>query len=473
MSLLSFLLLFSSYRPSISASRNQAVEWSARQGHFVLMAMGFFAIFKFLPMSTPTRPSISPSGISQALHDERSAAPVPRAGRLDRWLAARLQRAIAPSGVCLELWDGTSCDGGAGPRIGTLVVRDRRTLIGLAVHPDLHFGEAYMAGRLEVRGSLEPVLEALTRLSQPTASWYDRLLMLPNTQSASRRNVHSHYDLGNDFYQLWLDRHLVYTCAYYATETMTLDQAQVAKLDLVCRKLRLRPGERVVETGCGWGALALHMARHYGVRVTAFNISRAQLSFARERAAREGLVDRVEFIDDDYRNVTGQYDVFVSVGMLEHVGLHHLETVAAVLRRTIRPDGGRGLLHFIGRDVPCPLNAWIRRRIFPGGYTPTVAEVATHALAPAGMSIIDVENLRLHYARTLAHWAERFALAKERVRQMYGDEFQRAWELYLAGSQAAFATGWMQLFQILFIPRGSAPPSWTRSDPYEMPRAAG
>ena len=366
------------------------------------------------------------------------------------------------------MWDGTAAYDRSTSPIGTLVIGDRRTLIGLALHPDLYFGEAYMAGRLEVRGPLEPVVEALTGLSQPRMTWRDRLaLTIPNTLSASRRHAHSHYDLGNDFYQLWLDRDLVYTCAYFASEQMSLDEAQVAKMDLVCRKLRLRPGERVIETGCGWGALALHMARHYGVQVRAFNISRAQLSFARERAAREGLADRVEFIDDDYRNVSGKYDAFVSIGMLEHVGLQRLNTVATVLRRSIRTDGGRGLLHFIGRDVPCPLNAWIRRRIFPGGYTPTIAEVATHTLGPAGMSIIDIENLRLHYARTLAHWSERFALVRERVRQMYGDEFQRAWELYLAGSQAAFATGWMQLFQIVFIPRGSSPPSWTRSDPYD------
>jgi cyclopropane-fatty-acyl-phospholipid synthase len=425
-------------------------------------------------MSTPIRPSIGPSGIEQLFHSDKPAASVRRTGRIDRWLVAHLQRSIAPAAVRLELWDGRSPYDDSATPLGSLVIRDRRTLIGLALHPDLQFGESYMAGRLEVRGPLEPVVEALTRLSQPHATWRDRLApTLPNTLSASRRNVHSHYDLGNDFYHLWLDRHLVYTCAYYANEQMSLDEAQFAKLDLVCRKLRLRRGERVLETGCGWGALALHMAQHYGVHVRAFNISPEQLSFARERAAREGLADRVEFIDDDYRNATGQYDAFVSVGMLEHVGLHHLQTVAAVLRRTIRPDGGRGLLHFIGRDVPIPLNAWVRRRIFPGAYTPTIAEVATHTLAPAGMSIIDIENLRLHYARTLAHWSERFALVKDRVRQAYGDEFQRAWELYLAGSQAAFATGWMQLFQILFVPRGSAPPSWTRSDQHEVPRVAG
>jgi cyclopropane-fatty-acyl-phospholipid synthase len=422
-------------------------------------------------MSTPIRPSVGPSGITEALH---TAASSRHAGRIDRWLATRLQRIVMPAAVRLELWDGSSPYQIPTPPLGTLVIHDRRTLIGLALNPDLQFGESYMAGRLEVRGPLEPVVEALTGLSQPRLTLRDRLAFtLPNTLSASRRNVHSHYDLGNDFYRLWLDRHLVYTCAYYANERMSLDEAQRAKLDLVCRKLRLRPGERVVETGCGWGALALHMARHYGVHVRAFNISSEQLAFARERAQREGFADRVEFIDDDYRNVSGRYDAFVSVGMLEHVGLHHLNTVADVLRRTIRSDGGRGLLHFIGRDVRCPLNAWIRRRIFPGGYTPTIAEVATQTLEPAGMSIVDVENLRLHYARTLAHWSERFALVRDRVRQVYGDEFQRAWELYLAGSQAAFATGWMQLFQIVFVPRGSAPPSWTRADLYETPRVTG
>jgi len=148
------------------------------------------------------------------------------------------------------------------------------------------------------------------------------------------------------------------------------------------------------------------------------------------------------------------------------VGLRHFHSMAEVIRRSLRRQGGRGFLHFIGRDIPRPLNAWITRRIFPGAYPPTLAEVATRVLAPAGMSVVDVENLRLHYARTLAHWSERFASAKDHVRATYGDSFQRAWELYLAGSQAAFATGCMQLFQILFAPRESPPPAWTREDIY-------
>src|SRR5690606_20916889 len=149
-----------------------------------------------------------------------------------------------------------------------------------------------------------------------------------NTTRAGRRNVHRHYDLGNDFYASWLDPQLVYTCAYYPDPSTPLDAAQVAKLDLVCRKLQIRPGDRVIEAGCGWGALALHMAREYGARVRAFNVSREQLTYARERAAREGLSDRVEFLADAYRNVTGTCDVFVSAGMLEHVGLRQYQALA-------------------------------------------------------------------------------------------------------------------------------------------------
>jgi cyclopropane-fatty-acyl-phospholipid synthase len=312
---------------------------------------------------------------------------------------------------------------------------------------------------------------ALSRASLADPTWGERVravLSSANSLNNARRNVHHHYDLGNDFYALWLDPEMVYTCAYFPDPALSLDAAQRAKLDLVCRKLRLQPGETVIETGCGWGALALHMARHYGVRVRAFNVSKEQLQYARARAIRENLSTRVEFIDDDYRNASGVYDVFVSVGMLEHIGLRHLRSLGTVLRRTLKRDGGRGLLHFIGRDVRRPLNSWIRRRIFPGGYPPTLAEVTTHVLAPAALSVLDVENLRLHYARTLALWSERFANAKDEVRSRFGPEFTRAWELYLAGSEAAFTTGWMQLFQIVFAPRESAPPSWTRSDPYEI-----
>ncbi|HEY3043536.1 MAG TPA: cyclopropane-fatty-acyl-phospholipid synthase family protein [Vicinamibacterales bacterium] len=424
-------------------------------------------------MSTPTHPALDSRGIHRSFGgavESPGGQTHPRVTLVDRRLAARVQRTIEHVAVRLELWDGSSPYAASTPPIGDLIVRDRRALLGLLVNPELWFGEAYMARRLEIRGALGPVIEALHRASAPAPSvieWIRAVLAVPNTLTNARRNVHHHYDLGNDFYQQWLDRDLVYTCAYFADSRMSLDEAQHAKLDLVCRKLRLQPGDTVVEAGCGWGALALHMARHYGAQVKAFNVSREQLTYARDRARHEGLSDRVEFIDDDYRSVKGEFDAFVSVGMLEHVGLHNFRTLAEVLRRTVRRRGGRGLLHFIGRDAPRPLNAWITRRIFPGAYPPTLAQVTTDVLTPAGMSVIDVENLRLHYARTLAHWSERFAAVQEEVRGRYGAEFQRAWELYLAGSKAAFVTGWMQLFQIVFAPFDSTPPYPTRSELYD------
>jgi cyclopropane-fatty-acyl-phospholipid synthase len=411
-----------------------------------------------------TRLQPSPQRVAAA----RSGSPA-RVTRLDRWLGVRVQRTIEAARVRLELWDGSSPFDAPHAAIGDLVVRDRRTLFGLALNPDVWFAEGYATGRVEIRGPFQAMLDAMSRASLADPTWRDRVaavLAVANSPSGARRNVHHHYDLGNAFYERWLDPELVYTCAYFPDPAMPLEEAQRAKLDLVCRKLRLQPGETVVEAGCGWGALALHMARHYGVRVKAFNVSREQLAYARERAAREGFTNQVEFIDDDYRNVRGEFDAFVSVGMLEHVGLRHFSTLAEVLQRSVRRDGGRGLLHFIGRDMPRPLNAWIRRRIFPGAYPPTLDEVATRVLVPAGMSIVDVENLRLHYARTLAHWCDRFDAAKDEVRERFGEEFRRAWKMYLGGSQAAMATGWMQLFQVVFAPRESSPPFWTRADVY-------
>jgi cyclopropane-fatty-acyl-phospholipid synthase len=232
----------------------------------------------------------------------------------------------------------------------------------------------------------------------------------------------------------------------------------------ICHKLRLRPGERVLEVGCGWGSFALFMAREFGVSVRAFNVSAEQIAYARDRAAREGLANAVEFVEDDYRNAAGTFDAFVSVGMLEHVGLPDYPTLGAVISRTLA-SAGRGLLHFIGRDRPAPLNAWIRKRIFPGAYPPTLREVFDHIMEPESLSVLDVENLRLHYTRTLEHWRRRFEDGSDQVAEMFDETFVRAWRLYLAGSQVAFTTGSMQLFQVLFAPSGSNAIPWTRDEP--------
>jgi cyclopropane-fatty-acyl-phospholipid synthase len=392
---------------------------------------------------------------------------------LDRWAADRLRERIAPHGVGVVLWDGSGTS--PRPHAGDLFVGRRGVLAGLLLDPDLSFGDAYTRGDLAVIGDLATVVTALSASPQPPLTWRERFAMRSDGRAsfaAARRNIHEHYDLGNDFYAQWLDGELLYSCAYFTDRAATLEAAQAAKLALVCRKVQLRPGESVVEAGCGWGSLALYMARRYGARVRAFNISREQLDFARARARREGLAGRVEFIEDDYRNISAACDAFVSVGMLEHVGQRQFGDLARVLRRVVRPDTGRGLLHFIGRDRPRPLNAWIARRIFPGAYPPALGEVASAILGPAGMSILDVENLRRHYALTLRHWQRRFGRIESDVAARFGDRFVRAWRLYLAGSEAAFETGWLQLFQVVFAPAGGRTLRWTRADLYGAPLEA-
>jgi cyclopropane-fatty-acyl-phospholipid synthase len=270
-----------------------------------------------------------------------------------------------------------------------------------------------------------------------------------NTLAGSREHIHHHYDLGNSFYELWLDREAMqYTCAYYPDAAMTLEQAQRAKMDHVCRKLQLKPGDRVVEAGCGWGGLARHMAKHYGVTVRSYNISHQQIVYAREKAREQGLEGRVEYIEDDYRNLSGTYDVFVSIGMLEHVGRDHYRVLGRVAD-TCLTDKGRGLIHTIGRNKPELMNAWIEKRIFPGAYPPTLREMM-EIFEPSRFSVLDVENIRLHYARTLEHWLERFESHAAEIEKTYDRAFTRAWRLYLSGSIASFTTASLQLFQVVF-----------------------
>ena len=391
---------------------------------------------------------------------------------LSRWLAARLGSAVAVAPVKFVLWEGREVTGTDGPSESTIVITKPGPLAKFLVDPDLYFGDGYCEGRIEVEGDLVGTLGRIyaARQRRSTASGPAALLARwldwrqKNTLRGSRRNIHHHYDLDAGFFELFLDSQLVYTCAYFPSPDYSLEDAQIAKMDYVCRKVGLSRGDRVVEAGCGWGALALHMARNFGATVRAFNISHEQVAYARARARREGLADRVEFVEDDGRNICGKYDVFVSVGMLEHLGRQCYRELGEVIHRCL-PDSGRGLLHFIGRNRPMPLNSWIRRRIFPGAYPPVLRE-AMDVFESRDLSVLDVENLRLHYALTLEHWLSRYERSLEKVTARFGREFARSWRLYLAGSVAAFRTGWLQLFQIAFARGANNRIPWTRNHLY-------
>jgi cyclopropane-fatty-acyl-phospholipid synthase len=385
---------------------------------------------------------------------------------LDRWLIKQITSNLGPSPVRIELWDEPE----VAPREGVVRMRimDRKALWQLLVNPDLHFGDLYSAGRIVVRGDLLTVLlEAYRYTSENPA--IGRVLargrkLAPDLHD-SKRNIHHHYDLGNDFYKLWLDREaLQYTCAYFADPAMTIEQAQQAKMHHVCRKLQLKPGERVVEAGGGWGGFALFMAKNYGVRVRSFNISKEQIAHSRAWAKQQGLSDQVEFVEDDYRNLTGTFDAFVSIGMLEHVGKGNYKDLGALMSRALTP-AGRGLVHSIGRDKPALMNAWIDKRIFPGAYPPTLREMMD-MFEPNRLSVLDVENIRLHYAKTLEGWVQRYEENVEAVREMFDETFVRAWRLYLVGSIAAFLAGRLQLFQVLFARSGANTVPWTRAHVY-------
>jgi cyclopropane-fatty-acyl-phospholipid synthase len=416
-----------------------------------------------------TTPSIDSAGAANVTGSTRVlSAPSTRTFPFDRVLLRAFLRLAGRPPIRCVLTDGDTVYVGSGDPVATLRFRDRRALHHLLRAPELGFGEGYTDGSIEVDGDLVALVDAAyVREVHPVVNWllFQPRRARPNTLSGSRDNIHRHYDLGNDFYRLWLDERMVYTCAYFPTPDATLEDAQMAKMHHVSRKVALRPGERVVEAGCGWGALALHMARHYGVTVRAFNISREQIEYAREQAAKEGLGDRVEFIEDDYRNITGTYDCFMSVGMLEHVGPDHYRDLGRVIDRCL-PAHGRGLIHTIGRNRSMRLNAWIEKHVFPGGYPPSLAEMMP-IFEPFRLSVLDVENLRLHYEKTAWHWLQRFERHVDEVARMFDDRFVRAWRLYLAGTTVAFRTALLQLFQVVFARDRFNDGPWTRAHVYE------
>ena len=389
----------------------------------------------------------------------------------DRYL---MEKMIAYSGhpnICIQLWDDVAIQQTDSP-VATLKIKTRKALRAMLVSQEVGFGDEYSNGAIEVDNLVELLCEVFraaqtAKKQKPVARKMSKLFekkARANTLQGSKSNIHHHYDLGNDFYKLWLDEELQYTCSYFPDQSMTIEQSQQVKMEHVCRKLQLKPGQTVAEAGCGWGSLARYMALNYGVRVKSYNISHEQIVYATERAKSEGYSDQVEYVEDDYRNMAGEFDVFVSVGMLEHVGRQNYTQLGEVVDRVLSQNG-RALVHSIGRNAPERMSPWIEKRIFPGAYPPTIREMMD-IVEPFNFSVLDIENLRQHYALTLKHWLARYDANEETIAKMFDERFVRAWRLYLSGSIAAFQAGRLQLFQMVFARELDNQVPWTREHLY-------
>jgi cyclopropane-fatty-acyl-phospholipid synthase len=344
---------------------------------------------------------------------------------------------------------------------------DRAIERAIAFDPQLAVGEAYMRGGLRVEsGTIYDVLALIMRnMARRRLPWWmfgrslvpsavrraARRLGQYNPVSRARRNASHHYDLDGAIYDLFLDPDRQYSCAYF-TAGADLAEAQQAKKRHLAAKLALAPGQRVLDIGCGWGGLALSLAKMSDCQVTGITLSEEQLKIAQQRAQREGLAGAVRFALDDYRNVRGPYDRIVSVGMFEHVGVNHYGTFFRKIHKLLT-DGGVALVHSIGRsDGPGYTNPFMAKYIFPGGYYPALSEVVP-AIERAGLIVTDIEILRLHYAETLKAWRERFLAQRDKAVALRGEAFCRMWEFYLAGAEAAFRHYGLIVFQIQMVKR--------------------
>ena len=419
-------------------------------------------------------PPLPPAGLT-LLQRLFSAYPGSMGLRLGHWATRLGRQAHQPAEFTLVLNDPTAL---------------RRLLLG---RDPLRFAEAYFTGQIDVEGDFFVALQLRDHLPALTLSWSDRLrlavrLLAPippatdaelradgvrrHTRAENKAAIAFHYDLSNDFYALWLDPAMVYSCAYYETEDSSLAQAQWSKLDHICRKLRLQPGEQLLDIGCGWGALVMHAARHYGVKATGITLSERQLALARERIAAAGLQGQVEVRLCDYRDMTGQFDKIASVGMFEHVGLKNLPTYFASVNRLLKPAG-----LFLNHGNTQEEDGWgqalsskfINRYVFPDGELDRASNVM-RVMEQQQFELQDVEALRMHYAKTLRAWVAKLEEGHEQALQYVDEAHYRIWRLYMAASALEFETGELGLYQILASKRdgGPAPVPLTRRYMYEV-----
>jgi cyclopropane-fatty-acyl-phospholipid synthase len=359
-----------------------------------------------------------------------------------------------------------TCGDGTGNPVAVRFVT-RAAEWGILLDPELRLGESYMKGSFVVeQGSIADVLAICLGQNSELPQWARpqflirycvRRLAQFNPRKRARHNVAHHYDLDGRLYSLFLDADRQYSCGYFETPDQSLDDAQLAKKRHLAAKLRINPGTRVLDIGCGWGGLGLYLADYTGADVTGVTLSQEQHGIANARAAERGLAERARFNLQDYRDVGGPFDRIVSVGMFEHVGVGHYEAFFKKCAELLADDGVI-VLHSIGRsEGPSATNPWIRKYIFPGGYIPSLSEVLPR-IEQAGLLVTDIEILRLHYAETLKAWRERFLAHREEVERIYDQRFVRMWEFYLGASEMSFREQALMVFQIQLTKRQGVVP---------------
>jgi cyclopropane-fatty-acyl-phospholipid synthase len=372
--------------------------------------------------------------------------------RFNRVIEKLAQQANFP--LRMKLWNGRNVTLAPNPKV-TIEIPDASAL-RFFVPPDLaKLGEAFVDGHIRAEGSIHDVFRLACELSRGVAARARAGFLPRHSKASDRRAIQYHYDVSNDFYSLFLDRRMVYSCAYYRSETDSLERAQEQKLDHILNKLMVRPGESFLDIGCGWGALIIRAAARYGARARGVTLSQNQFEYVRDLIRAEGLQDRCTVELRDYRDLPEHepFDKIASVGMFEHVGLKQLPRYFAKMYSLLK-DGGLVLNHGItssdveSRETESGAGAFINRYVFPDGELPHVA-LALKEMAGAGFEVADVESLRRHYARTCHEWADRLEAHRERAIAIAGEKRFRIWEIYLAGCAYAFAEGWINIYQAL------------------------
>jgi len=355
----------------------------------------------------------------------------------------------------IEFWDGDSITIGDKPKF-ILKLKSLRSAKKILRDGYLGFGESYMKGDVEIENDLQELLrlgylidfDDFRLSSWQKIRFFILALLNSDTLRISPKNISYHYDKGNEFYELYLDNTMSYSCAYYKNGNDSLEKAQLNKFEHISRKLLLSPGESLLDIGCGCGGMLIYAAQNYGITGVGNTLSQNQYEYSRNKIKELGLQDKIEILYLDYRELSGKFDKVVSIGMFEHVGKKFIPIFVKQVSNLLKKEG-LGLLHTIGKDAPSPTDPWTFNYIFPGAYLPVLDEIL-HEMGKNGFSILDIENLRLHYAKTLDQWAENYESNVEKVKEMFDDKLVRQWRLFLNGASAGFKHGMSCLYQILF-----------------------